>query len=411
VDTRHDEPHVWWRDLEVGAHPAAGSRGRRRPEARPLGWPAGRQADATKTSELVELRRRLTDWEESNNDPVAAYHGRAFPAYLAGLRGLLGQEPHRIRAVLLAALALGPRSGGLPGAADICELIELAADTNEDVLDLAIAWGCGWRRRVWPDHGWHSRWVVAVLSLSAMVEGSINQAVRWLEANVQQFRESLRADGELQLDQRMESYAHTIAVELATAGCRCGHGSATHRSPAGGCGQPGHQLAAWRPERCRLHAFVATAVRGSARRTIAGGAFSVSMLSGLLRDDHLLRVDTAEFRVCHRCNGDLIRLAAQRGRRIDLSSLGRGLYDLGRCPSCESPPDPERTYRVARKNWLIVPAEWGGQYHPVHRHRCGGCGNLYAVELGRCPICGAQGRHRDRHTFVWVRHSGLRHVS
>lgn len=410
MDTRHDEPHLWWRDLEVGTHPAAAPHPRRRFDTRSLARPAGRLPDTTQTFLLVELRRRLNEWEAEASDPVAAYHGRAFPAYLDGLRELVTRQRDRAHGVLLAALALGPRSGGLPGAGDIGELVELASDATGDVLDLAVAWGCGWRRQVWPDHGWHSRWVVAVLALSALVEGSINQAVRWLEANVSDFREALRADGEPELDQRLESYAHTIAVELATGGCRCGHGNLTHRSPAGGCGQPDHQLAGWRPERCRLRAFAANAVRGSARSAVAAGAFSVSMLSGLLRDDHLLRVDTAEFRVCHRCNGDLIRLAAQRGRRIDLSSLGRGLYDLGRCPSCETPPDPERTYRVARKNWLLVPAEWGGQYDPVHRHRCGSCGNLFAVERGRCPICGAQSRHRDRRTCVWVRHMGLRHV-
>ncbi|HSR25945.1 MAG TPA: hypothetical protein VLW53_20500, partial [Candidatus Eisenbacteria bacterium] len=66
--------------------------------------------------------------------------------------------------------------------------------------------------------------------------------------------------------------------------------------------------------------------------------------------------------------------------------------------------------RLTRKNWLVVPAEWGGQYHPVHRHRCPGCGNLFGTERDRCPICGAQVRNRDRHTCLWVRHPGLRRV-
>lgn len=410
MDTRHDEPHVRWRDIEVERQPTRAPRARRRPDARTLILLAGRQPDPTQTFALLDLRRRLLEWEETAADPVSAYHGRALPAYLNGLQQLLARQVDRSGAGLLAALALGPRSGGLPGAGDIGGLVELAARSRADVLDLAVAWGCGWRRPIWPDHVWHSRWVVAVLALSAMIEGSINQAVRWLEANVPDFREALRADGAPGVDQRLESYAHTIAVELATAGCRCGHGRPALRSPVAGCEQPDHQLAWWRPERCRLRAFVATAVRGSARPALAAGAFSTSMLSGLLRDDHLLRIDTAEFRVCHRCNGGLIRSAAERGRRIELSSLAGGLYDVGRCPSCESPPDPERTYRVARKNWLVVPAEWGGQYHPVHRHRCPGCGNLFGTERDRCPICGAQVRNRDRHTCVWVRHPALRRV-
>jgi hypothetical protein len=352
---------------------------------------------------LLELRGRLASCEAARCDPLTAYRARALGDYLADLRELLGAEPDRTRAVLLAALALGPRDGGPPGAGDIGPLVQLAADTTADVLDLAIAWGCGWRRTVWPDHGWHSRWVAAVLALSHLAAGSVRRTVRWLEMTVPAFGRIMHAGGERELRERLDGYAELIAVELATGGCRCGHGGAVHRSPAGACGRVEHRLDRWRPEDCRLRAFVATAVRGSAGRSVAAGAFSVSMLASLLRDDHLLRVDPAEFRVCHGCNGELIRLAGQRRRRIDLSSLGHGLYDAGRCPGCERPADPERTYRVSRKNWLIVPAEWGGQHHPVHRYRCVSCGNLFGLERPRCPICGAPVRHRDRRTCVWVR--------
>jgi hypothetical protein len=383
----------------VGTHPPIGPH--------PLTGGTGPD-DPTRTAVLVELRNRLATWEEDlGSDPAAAYHDRSFNGYLAGLRELVDREQDRLRGVVLAALALGPREGGLPGAGDIGDLLRLAADPTADVLDLAIAWGCGWHRMVWPEHGgWHARWVAAILALSAMAHGSINQTVGWLEDNVPQLREALGGDGER--DQRLESYSDAIAVELATGGCRCGHGNLSRRSPAGACGRGEHALEHWRPEVCRLRAFVATAVRGSAKSSVAAGAFSVSMLSGLLRHDQLLRVDTAEFRVCHRCNADPVRQTVQRARRLELASLGRGLYDLSRCPRCETPPDPERTYRVARKNWLIVPADWGGQYQPVHRFRCGGCGNLYTIERTRCPLCGVRAPHRDRRTCVWVRHVGLR---
>lgn len=352
--------------------------------------------------DAAALRHRLAAWEATAADPFTAYHDRLLGTYLAGLRRLLEREPDRMRAVLLAALAIGPRDAGLPDASDLAPLVHLAATTTADVLDLAIAWGCGWRRMVWPGQRWHARWIAAVLALSHLAAGSIHRAVRLLGETAPQFGRTLRASGEREVRERLGGYAELIAVELAAGGCRCGRGNASHRSPTGVCGRREHRLERWAPEDCRLRAFVATAVRGSAGPAVTVGAFSVSMLAGLLRADHLLQVDTAEFRVCHACNGDIIRSAAQRGSRIDLSSISDGLYELGRCPTCDSPHDPERTYRVGRKNWLIVPAEWGGQHHPVQRYRCASCGNLFTLERTRCPICCTTVRHLDRRTRVWV---------
>jgi hypothetical protein len=42
--------------------------------------------------------------------------------------------------------------------------------------------------------------------------------------------------------------------------------------------RPQHRLESWRPQRCRLHAFVARAVRGSARQPLQAGAFTASLL-------------------------------------------------------------------------------------------------------------------------------------
>ncbi|HSR25504.1 MAG TPA: hypothetical protein VLW53_18260, partial [Candidatus Eisenbacteria bacterium] len=148
MDTRHDEPHLRWRDLEVKRQPARAPHAHRRPDARSLVLLTGRQPDPTQAFALPDLRRRLLEWEETAADPVAAYHGRALPAYLNALQQLLARQVERSGAALLAALAVGPRSGGLPGAGDIGGLVELACRSRADALDLAVAWGCGWRRPI-----------------------------------------------------------------------------------------------------------------------------------------------------------------------------------------------------------------------------------------------------------------------
>jgi hypothetical protein len=367
------------------------------------------------TPDLLELRARLGAWERGAlGDPLTADRNGLLPRYLAELRVLAGSEPDQARAAMLAAFALGPRDRGLPGAGDLGPLLGLAAGASPaafDAVDLALAWGCGWRRPVASEHGWHARWPAAVLALAAMAGGSINQTARSLVDHVASLAEALRTGGERELERRFQSYSYAIALELATGACRCGHGTRSERAPAGSCGRPEHRLATWRPEACRLRAFVATAVRGSARLPVQGGALALSMLSGLLLEDQLLRVDVAEFRVCHVCNADAIGWAVRERRRLDVSAAPRGLYDLGRCPDCEAPSDPRRTYRLGRKNWLIVPADWGGQHQPVRRHRCPGCGNLFGTERRRCPLCDCPVRRGDRLTSVWVRLVGMRHAA
>ncbi len=365
------------------------------------------QLDVLDTGVLLELRARLEQWETyAGGDPLAAHHSGQMTQYLAELRTLAAGGPdQRSHAVMLAALALGPRGGGLPGAGDLAPLVLAAAEGDADAVELAIAWGCGWGREVSPEHGWHARWVAAILALSSLAGGSINQAARWLGEKVSGFAQAARAGGAVEL----QAYAPVIAMELAVGACRCGHGG--RGSPAGTCARPEHRLAAWRPEVCSLRAFVATAVRGSALASLRTGAFATSMLSSFLLEDQLVRVDVAEFDVCHACNEDLIRTAVDEQRRIDVSSVVRGLHDIGRCPDCDLPADPNRTYRVGRKNWLIVPAQWGGQHHARHRYRCMGCGNLFSIGLRRCPICRWQVHHRDRLTSVWVRSTWLRHAA
>jgi hypothetical protein len=355
------------------------------------------------TPGLLALRSELERWEAAaHGNPLEAHHRGVLGQYLVELRALAGTHADRRRGVLLAALALGPRGGVLPGTGDLGPLLEAAIETSAGAVDLAIAWGCGWRRVVTADHEWHGRWVAAVLSLSWLVAGSINRTMRWLEGHVSGVRAAIRELGAEERTERTHSHAQHIAMELAFGRCRCGHGA---RHPGDSCGRSDHQLATWRPEACHLPAFVAAAVRGTPGMPPRAGALAVSMLAEALCEDHVVRVEVAEFHVCDVCNADAVRLAPRVGG-LDLGSVTRGLHDLSRCPVCGVPPHPGRTYRVARKNWLVVPADWGGQYDPVQRHRCSRCGNLFAASRELCPLCRHRVPPRHRLTSVWVRGVG-----
>jgi hypothetical protein len=338
---------------------------------------------------MRDLRSRLHQWEASFvGDPLTAHHAGLLARYLAGLRRLVDAQQERAHGILVAALALGPRSAGLPGAGDLSPLLHAAAAAPlSDPLHLAIAWGSGWQRSIVPGHLWHARWETAVLSLSHLVRGPINRTVRWLDDHVPGFRGALPHH---ERRERLTSYADLLAMELA-------HDSSD---------RPQHRLSTWRPHACSLHAFVALAVRGSPRLPLRSGAFASSMLAALLREDQLLRVDVAEFRVCHVCNRDLLPVSRQH-RRIELSSVRRGLYDVPTCPDCGTPHDPARTYHLPRKHWLIV-TDGHGPYQHVRRHRCPHCGNLFPSALDRCPLCRGGAPRSARLTSVWTRLGGKR---
>jgi hypothetical protein len=338
------------------------------------------------------LRSRLSAWEALTfGDPLGAHHRGHLAAYLAGLRMLAGSESDRSSAALLAALALGPRTA-IPGdLGPVGPLLDVAGRTEVDVVDLAVAWGCGWGRVVSPGHAWRGRWDAALLSLCSLTERSVARTLRWLADNISGLGTTLRAAGPDEHRCRLVTYANQIAMELSLG------------APAGKPARPA--LVNWRPDDCRFSAFVANAVRGSAQLPLRGGAFAASMLAALLREDHLLRVDVAEFSVCHACNPELI-VQAPRRRGIELSTVRRGLHDLARCPDCGAPPHPAHTYRLARKNWLIVPADWGGRYEAVHRHRCPGCGNLFPAGHERCPLCLCPASPGRRLTSLWLRGTG-----
>jgi hypothetical protein len=356
---------------------------------------AGRWSD---DRELLGLRSTLERWESAAyGDPLSAHRDGTLSRYLIGLRALAQGLGDRAEGAALAALALGPRTGKLPEAADLAPILKVADGTNADVVDLGIAWGCGWGRVVQPDRDWQDRWPAAVLSLSALVGGSINRTIRWLGGNVDGFQGALQARDPGERAALFAGHAVELAMELALGACSCGHDGRLTNS----CRSPQHRLDSWRPDECRLPAFLATAVRGSARFPPRAGAFAVSMLANLLQDDHLIRIDVAEFQVCHVCNPDVIRLAARRGG-VDIASIDRGLHNVQRCPSCDTRVDPRRTYYALRKRWLLVPAEWGGRYQLAHRHRCTTCGNLFERTRERCPLCRQPVSPRHRLIHVWA---------
>src|SRR5262245_49270974 len=103
------------------------------------------------TGRLKAACLQLDDWETvTGADPLGAHHGGQLGRYLTGLRQLANESPDRTAAVLLAALALGPRTSDPPVMGDLCSLLATAAPTTVDVVDLCIAWGCGWGRVVRP---------------------------------------------------------------------------------------------------------------------------------------------------------------------------------------------------------------------------------------------------------------------
>ncbi len=361
---------------------------------------------------LDDLRRTLHVWEEGTfGDSLVAARDGATSPYLAGLRALLDRETDRSRAAALAFMALGPGQRRRPDGHQLAALRALAAETHADVLDLVVAWGSGWRRRVLWDNEAEARWPAAVMALRNSVEAAINAGLRWLESSVPHLREVLHAGGSDEYRDRVMGYGDSIAVMLAAGGCRCGHGNRTVRRPLDACGRREHHIETWQPERCRLQPFVATAVRGSAEKSIRPGAFGTSMLYAHLREDHLVRVVAAEFRVCHGCHPERIRAAVLHGQPIRIADLERGLYDQSRCPTCGRSPAPDSTYHTARKNWLIVPVEWGGQHEAAERFHCLGCGNLFATHLDHCPLCQREVHDRRRRTSIWVRSVGLKRAA
>jgi hypothetical protein len=344
-------------------------------------------------------------------------------AYAQGARQAPGQQE---LAIALALAALGPQDSGAPPDAvwlALQQLVDAALPRfdPECILEIVIAWGCGWQRRIQsPADQWEGRWSRAVLALRSIVEGSVRQAIEQIaqfmadsEGISQQFRALLmrRPDGShTPAYGQRRSYANLIALELMHDRCSCSyHRRGCRELPDGqhSCGRDccvaGHRLSTWQPADRMLRVFVAEAVRGSAARSLQTGAFATSALYPRLREDSGLRVALVEFKICHVGNAPFIAIARQQGKQPALKGLAHPPFEGNRCPTCHTAADRQHTYFYARKNWLAIPYEEGGTYSMIERWRCTLCGNLYPLEETQCPLC-RSGSQPQRPTTVWMYH-------
>ncbi|MGE0880486.1 MAG: hypothetical protein AB7L13_21725 [Acidimicrobiia bacterium] len=286
---------------------------------------------------------------------------------------------------MAAALVLSP--GGEPPTELAEALVEITATyADENPVDLAAAFGCGWQRGI--DRtagGWYARWDGAIDYMVGQVASSVQATATILANQLPQFALS---------DDDIEELPDYFAVAIVFA-CDCGYHQRTCRQRCGGgCCSVDHALTHWNPKRCHLRAFVDQAVRGTARPQILGGAFADSMLyKSLERDGRILR-RFVEAKQCPTCET---------------------LYEASQCeqPGC-GPVDDDAVLHVAVPNRLILPEHEGGNYREVVRWVCGDpqCRNLFEQRVRRhqlvlgdgCPRCGWQpGAKAPATKTLWVR--------
>ncbi len=307
----------------------------------------------------------------------------------------------RDRIIGIAMIALGPRQAGDPPDHQWHTLRQIVQHDVPHLepahwLEVVIAWGCGWQRTPAPHRtAWDGAWEYAVLALYDMVAGSVRATIKQI----------LRVLSHKFNDHPLRPLLHTPAH--STNLTHLLHlGAATDLTPAAGeltlyaaeitmellprlvpphAAPPDrydpHQLAHWQPAHRSLRVFLAEAVRGSASRELKTNAFRQGLLYPLLQQDFGIRVDTAEFKLCHSeaCNGPLIAASVASGHPLKLSAVSTSLYEGARCPVCQTPADPARTYHIARRNWLLVPYDYGGMYELQARWHCPHCGTLFPI--------------------------------
>lgn len=316
-------------------------------------------------------------------------------------------------ALLLVISFLYPEEETVPREQLAQQLFSLAPDGKETVdnacLDLAIAFGCGWR----PEGAIVSeikagRWHRAIVALRIMVEGSLHQTFKLITPLLPQqysiFSGSMKEWGRF--------YSNIITLELANNRCRCGKHkqSCKSKGDAYACGQSccreEHQISSWSPAVCSLQAFIAHSIRGNAGSQLKTGALITSMLYPLLNEDSGFTIDSVEFKVCGCCSNPTVLEALAQHK--EPQSHGSVMYEGNSCPECDTPASRHTTYHKARKNWILIPYEFGGAYEMHDRWRCPRCRNLFPVTLATCPLCSAATPQRK--TTIWVYSPWLRHV-
>lgn len=329
--------------------------------------------------------------------------------------------------LLLALAAFGPELANNPPTSLLADLGAhvrhyLPTDAHHHCADLAIAYGCGWARRVaHAEDPWEGQWDNAILALQTMVVRSIHRALKDLQEvfEVQGFtfgskpgRDSISYAGEIVMElTRVIPFSkeelETLLHDMGEAATPSDTGAAWQQTRmfylkdyASLCGdqgikpdphllaalkeqqinlpkyQPRHRITRWDPHVSRwLRHFVADAVYGHALRRseqhqasgklrprmLQGGAFSSSMLYDILAREQGVVVGTLESRRCPDCGAVY---------KTDTNKQGG-------CVTCATPSDRSRIYYFPRKNWIVIPREHGGDYEQVKRWTCKACDNLY----------------------------------
>ncbi len=271
----------------------------------------------------------------------------------------------------------------------------------ETCLDLAIAYGCGWGRKVVASsENWKGRWHRAILALRILVEGSLHQTFKFilplLPYKFSLFSGPMKEWGRL--------YSNVITLELLHDRCRCGKHKQGCKKKGDGracgreCCRDEHRLSGWQPEVCSLQAFVAQAIRGNASSQLKTGALVTSMLYPLLNEDSGVTIDSAEFKVCGNCSDTAVIKTISQHQ--EPKGQGIVMYEGNTCPECDTPANRRTTYHKARKNWILIPYALGGAYEMINRWRCPRCKNLFPITLAACPLCASLTPQRE--TTVWV---------
>jgi hypothetical protein len=356
--------------------------------------------------EWAATRQALQTWEDQSfaDSPPIRGDDRYMALFRPWYLGFAARSADtRREMVALALVAFGPQGEGDPPDAvwaDVYQAVTHYApsDDRDQWLDLVIAWGAGWRGgRMVPAGGsaWERVWESALVALIGMTEAALRETFAKLGTLLEEAHDQLS-----NLDQMAQlwPYASLIAMELAAGTCECvqrrrgGQQSDDPQDDAQAlenqrCRQEKHRLASWDPEKCRLRAFIAQAVRGSAIAGLQADAFKFSMLYPLLRMETGLLVGTAEFVVCQ-CNTEALSSVRETGAPLQIKSLVRGsqagqktaraqgLHNRATCPDCHRHPVREHCYYIAREKWFLIPYTHGGSYYEIERLKCKQCNNL-----------------------------------
>ena len=345
------------------------------------------------------------------NVPLEDRIGRFLASFTQNLDQFIAQYPEKTDltrpelALLMAVVFLYPAEETADWQQLVKQLLAHAANgkapSNEALLDLAIAYGCGWQRALAiRDHETEERWHRAILALRIMVEGSLHQTFKLiiplLPYQISLFSGSIKEWGRF--------YSNVITLELLNNRCRCGKHKQDCKKKGDSyvcgraCCRDEHQLAAWEPKVCSLQAFVAHSIRGNASSQLKTGALATSMLYPLLNEDSGITVDSVEFKVCGRCSDTAVLQSIAQHQ--EPKSQGSVMYEGNSCPECDAPANRQTTYHKARKNWILIPYELGGAYEMLDRWRCPRCRNLFPITWTACPICASSTPQRK--TNIWV---------